>query len=576
MFTSIKLIFSILDLKTKQQLFFIFILIFLKSFLDATGIGLIFPLIASFSNPETILSNPMFFEINDKFIKNDKKLLVYYLCIFVLIFFILKNTFNLIISFYINKITFLKRADLSTATFSKYLHAPFDYYLKKNTSELSSNLIYEVGRFYQFIFNLINLCNHILFSFIIIIILILTDWRIVFYALTGIGTISFLTIYFLGNTSKKLGDEISTTQIHIVNTIKEAFNSIAETKIYNVHEYFINNFYKSHFNNAKANWIQLTLSGIPHLIFEIFAISFFCIFAIFILNSNNDLNSYLPLLGLFAVALVRLIPSITSGLKCYQDLRFTSSGVSKVYSDIKNTPSEVIKDIKNPNKTSKDVIKISNLSFGFKNKSLIDNFNIEINQGETIGVYGESGSGKTTLINLILGLLTPTKGKIFFNNQDIREISYTWRKKIGYVGQNYTILNSNIVENIAFGNEDLKNIEKKLLVDSLIEAELKEFIGEDNNVTSKKVGENGNNLSGGQKQRLVLARALYKKPEILILDEFTSSLDEKNEDLIINEILSKKNKKIIIIISHKLKVVNKCDRLVNFNEGKMFIKNNLK
>ena len=220
-------------------------------------------------------------------------------------------------------------------------------------------------------------------------------------------------------------------------------------------------------------------------------------------------------------------------------------------------------------------IEFKNVSFAYNGKpNVFDNINFSINKNEFVAIVGESGIGKTTLIDLISGLIEPTKGEILLNGKKIfSESKNNIISAIGYIPQNYNFLDDTIEKNIAFGEEkpDLKKIEK-----SLIQANLSKFVETLKNKSQEIIGEQGIMLSGGQKQRLAIARSLYLDAQILILDESTSSLDKETEGKIFEEFMKLKDMKTLIVISHKMLNYEFFDKIISIDNQQIEIQSRKK
>ena len=213
-----------------------------------------------------------------------------------------------------------------------------------------------------------------------------------------------------------------------------------------------------------------------------------------------------------------------------------------------------------------DKISFTNINYSYtENSNLFTNFNYIFDRSKFYGVIGKSGVGKTTLINLLCGLIEPTSGEIKINNHSLKDFKQSWFKEIGYVSQKTFISNTTIAENVAFGF-DLENVNLVKVINSLKLANLFEFINE-NSIKNVSLGDNGSNLSGGQIQRIGIARALYKDPSILILDEPSSSLDKKNETEFMKTIinLNKQNNLTIVFITHNSDLLHSCDFIIDLN-----------
>ena len=204
-------------------------------------------------------------------------------------------------------------------------------------------------------------------------------------------------------------------------------------------------------------------------------------------------------------------------------------------------------------------IKFQNIEFKYPNKddSILENIDLKFEQGKIIGIIGSTGSGKTTFLNLLTGLIKPTKGKIFCDSVDINEQSINWRKKISYVTQKTFLIDDSIKKNIIFGEDEELNSKK--LEEALKLSNLERLINNLPNGIETIVGEGGTQLSGGQIQRISIARALYNSPEIIIFDEATNSLDEKTENNIVKEIFNLKRKCTIFLVTHNKNLTTNCD-----------------
>jgi ABC-type bacteriocin/lantibiotic exporter with double-glycine peptidase domain len=213
-------------------------------------------------------------------------------------------------------------------------------------------------------------------------------------------------------------------------------------------------------------------------------------------------------------------------------------------------------------------INFKNVSFQYPktDKLILDNISFKIQEGDFIGIIGQSGSGKTTLINLLSGLLTPTKGNIFIDRKNIKH--YSISDIIGYVPQDIFLLDDTIKKNIAFGTAN-DNINEKNVLEATRISNLQKFLDTNSLGIEASVGNLGAKLSGGQKQRIGIARALYKNVPILILDESTSSLDTNIENSFIGEIKNIKKRLTIIFVSHRMTALKYCNKIYELKDRKI-------
>ena len=269
---------------------------------------------------------------------------------------------------------------------------------------------------------------------------------------------------------------------------------------------------------------------------------------------NSELDVIISTLALFGMAAFRLMPSTNRIVSSFQALWYTTASIEKISQELsllkQNLDDLENNKIENTIKFKKEsVLKVNKVDFSYPltSKQTLSKISFIINQGETIGFVGQSGSGKTTLIDLILGLLEPDSGSISVNNVNIYDFKRNWQSQIGYVPQTIYLTDDTLKNNIAFGIKN-KEINDNNLENSIYLSELTEMIKNLPDGLNTEVGERGVRLSGGQRQRIGIARALYHNPEILVLDEATSSLDTDTESSIVDSLREIKCKKTILII----------------------------
>jgi ATP-binding cassette, subfamily B, bacterial PglK len=576
MFKALKKLNQILDKRSKNQFGLLFILLIIKSFLDGLGLGLIAPYITAIADSSVIFNHIIFKKINTFINIDSSQELIVFLSLFLIVFFILKNSFSLFIMYYQSRLVFTKRSFQGETLFKSYMKAPYSYHLDHNTAELDRNIRYESTNVYGFVQSFLLLSSNLFLTISIFIVLLVANWQTVLLMGFVITIFSLIFLSFSGRLSKKYGIEAQVSQLHIGQAIKEGLSSIIESKLHNIESFFPARYFKHMMLNARANWRQATLGVGPALFFEILAVSSLVGVIIVLSIRNIDINKIIPILGLFSFAFIRLIPSVTAIIKNLQDIKFLSPAVDVVHSDLEKINNLINKsNLENRVETDKtsDFVSliIKNLSFSFKSKNkqkVIDNLNIQINKGQAIGITGPSGSGKTTLVNIILGLLKPLNGEVLLNNVTIYNNISKWHSMIGYVPQAITLIDASIKENIALGFEGDKIIDKKVW-DVLKEASLEDFIKSLPDQIDTVIGENGMRLSGGQRQRLGLARTLYRNPDILIFDEATSALDVDTEKKITHEIMKLSGTRTLIIVAHRLSTIKDCNKIYYLKDGKI-------
>ncbi len=309
---------------------------------------------------------------------------------------------------------------------------------------------------------------------------------------------------------------------------------------------------------------------LPKLLIEELIIILFILYFLYYYSFQSiDENFFSKLIFLGAI-LIRLIPGLIRISTSYQAIKFASTPAEKIYQFF-NLNKKI--ELDNQKKIEfNDCIEFQNLDYKFKgyDKNVLSSLSFKIEKNQTIGVVGKTGSGKTTFLDIFLGLLKPAGGKILVDGKDLTfELKQTdWHKKIGYVSQNVTLIDDSIKNNIALGTIETE-IDINKINEIIKKTNLEKFIDSLPDGIETLVGEKGIKLSGGQIQRIGIARAIYTDPEILCLDEATSSLDYQTENEILKTILSVKKNKTVIIIAHRLKTIENCDKIIELSNGKV-------
>jgi ABC-type bacteriocin/lantibiotic exporter with double-glycine peptidase domain len=402
-------------------------------------------------------------------------------------------------------------------------------------------------------------------------ILIITEPKGAFIVLTFLGISAYIFSTITRKKLKKWSLERLNHSTIINKCLIEGLGGIKDLIIFNRSNYFYDRFSVENEKYSRIITKVNFLGTVPRLYLEMLSIIGISIL-IFVASSTNSHGTLVPILGIFAAAAFRIIPSLNSMMNSIQQIRFSSSTINLLYDELIKldiNKKQLIKTNLNEFKFERSIL-ISNLNFRYDSteREVLKNINLEIIKGESIGFIGTSGSGKSTLIDLIIGLYKTEAESIFVDGVSIRNNEIAWRKKIGYVPQSIFLIDDSLIKNIAFGiPENEINLEK---VKNAIEAaQLHEFV---NNLPANietSVGERGVRISGGQKQRIGIARALYNNPEILILDEATSALDVKTENEIMQTIQELKGKITIIIVAHRLVTLENCDRVIVLEYGKI-------
>tara|TARA_B100001063_G_C16748190_1_gene548747 strand:- start:685 stop:2046 length:1362 start_codon:yes stop_codon:yes gene_type:complete len=450
--------------------------------------------------------------------------------------------------------------------------------VEKDPAELARKITADISMFGIFIQQQFALVREFGALFVILFLLIWSSPMVIL--IISIVLAAVTAIYLI--KIKKVLDEKSNTNKLIAEenfkTINEIFGSLKDIKILSK-ENDITDYFNSNIKKLEKNlFFFQVVEKIPRIVLELISVFALTSITATLIISTDDFNSSLPLLALITLSVFRFIPAFSSITTAKYYIQISLPYLAS----LENVIQEIEKDRKL--KTQKiafaeekfaeefkdKFLLIKNLNFNYtENKiSQIQNINFEIKKNSTVGIVGKTGAGKSTLFYLLLGLIQPSSGSIFFNGKNIFSSLDEWRKKTGSVSQNIFLLDNTIEKNITF-NISNESTDHKRLNKAIKVAQLESKINSLPNGLKTKVGNNGIKLSGGERQRLAISRLLYQDPEIIFLDESTNSLDFKTEKLILDSIKENYKDKTIIMIAHRQSLIEYCDEVWKLENGKL-------
>ena len=566
-------IFSILTQAEKKNFIILILTSFVVAILEVFGVALIMPFISVTSNPDLINQNDSLGIIYNYFNFSSTNDFIVFLGLIYLFFLIFSQIFKAIVTFFQLRFIFMREASFSRRLLESYLKQPYSWFLDKHSGELGKSILSEVAEAIHYsIHPLLKLFSQSALAFVLIILIVIVDPYVALFTLLSL---IFLNQFIFNRLKQGISDKgiqkVKSNKKRFTSVV-EAFGAIKEIKLNGIEKVYTKRFNKSSKDFANTNSSIQIISILPKYLLETFVFGFLILFIIISINNGLNISDTLPTITLFAFASLRLVPSAQQIFASMSKIHFSNSGLDVILNQFDNDKElKLSMNHKNKLKISK-LVNIKNLSFSYtESKNLaLKNINLSIPLGSKIGLVGYTGSGKTTLVDIFLGLLKPSQGDVFVdeNKIDLSNIR-EWQNSIGYVPQQIYLSDQTIAENIAFGLSmdelnlyQVKKVAKIARIDEFISSEL-----EDGYKT--KVGERGVRLSGGQKQRIGIARALYNNPSLLILDEATSALDNITEKAVMNSITDEFKNLTMIIIAHRLNTVRMCNCIHLLNNGEI-------
>ena len=539
---------------------------------ELVSLALIIPFISSLVNKDKLF-NSIFIQRLGNLLgtKSSNELIIPIALSFIVIALLAMSIriFNLYVSC---KFSGLIGSDLSSKAYKNLLSRPYIDQIKSN----SSDLIVPVTNHITATIGVINNFLQLLLSFLIITAILLSfisnNFKLAFLTLLFLGISYFTIIIFTNKRTTTISKYFSNEYNKQLKGIQESFASIKDIYLTGSFRNYYENFKEIEIPLREAASEVKFLSLFPRYLIEFAALGFISLLLLYLNLSGTEFVKIIPTFAFIAFGLQKLLPACQNVYSNWIQIKTYSDSVKKVIQILdlnfstntfkKYSPFEIKKGIK-----------ISNLCFNYSDRSdfVLKNISLEVKKGESIGIIGATGSGKSTFIDLLMGLLVPSDGNIYVDNFDLFsekniDLLYSWRLSVSHVPQNVILSDSSFLENIAIGlKKDQIDFERVKNVSEI--AKIKEFIESTNMGFNTRVGERGINLSGGQVQRIGIARALYRKSSILVLDESTSALDIKTEKQVMNSLCNLKKKPTIFMIAHRISTVKNCDKLLLLSEG---------
>tara|TARA_Y100001970_G_scaffold293483_1_gene440597 strand:- start:26443 stop:28152 length:1710 start_codon:yes stop_codon:yes gene_type:complete len=543
-----KKIIALLTRSEKKQFKIIVSLMFLAMIFETLGIAAIIPFIGF-----TTESSDNY--LNSYFQNYDDKEILIIITFIVISIYLIKNIFLAYYYFLETRFSYKTRFNLGVRLYNHYLNNSYNFHILNNSSTLITKIVQETTLFGAALVALSVLITEFLIVLGITTLLLVIKPSETLFIILIFFILGIIYFFFTRKIVFNLGKNLVSAQKDSMKVLSESLKSVQEIIIFKVKSYFSKifegrNMKVAHFA-SRINFIN----RLPKVWFETIAILIVALIIIVSSFQNRTNLEIIETLAIFLLSALKIIPSMNKILSSSQQIKSCQAAVDSLSKDL-NDQSFIQKQF--ADETSKitnfqgNVI-FKNVGFKFSNNDYetLKNLNLNIYPKDFVAIIGKTGSGKTTFLNLLMGLLDATSGEIIVDGKDVKKNIIQWRSKIGFVPQKINLLDDTLKQNIAYGVEH-KNISSSNIEKSLSLSQLTEYTNNNYKKIDSNIGEGGIKISGGQKQRLAIARALYRNPEILVLDEPTSSLDQKTTADLLQTLKLLNREKTIIIVSHDI------------------------
>ena len=565
MIETVKIVWRLFTNSDRVAFIRIVFMVIIGMFLETVSLGIVVPIIGILTQDNYQEKYPW---IVDLFGSLSREELISAVMVAMVFIYIVRSLF-LFWSLWIQKgFSASVSGRLSQSLFSIYLRQPYMFHLQRNSSTLMRNAK-----------NATSVVTCGVDPFLVLLtdgLVAIAMFSLLIYV-EPIGTLAVLivfsvsTLLFQRLTRRRIdnwGYRVDYHETKILQHLQEGFGGAKDVKILGRENEFLSQHEKHLWESIRINRIYNVILTLPRSFMEIITMVGLCLLVVSMVVRDRPLSDIVPILGLFAAAAFRVMPSINRLLMATQTLIFNRSIIASVYRDFLLDSPEVNSAQRIEPFTNQ--LELKDVSFKYPTAATpsLQNVSLVVRRGEAVGFVGPSGAGKSTLVDVILGLFAPTSGVVSVDGSDVHQNLRNWQNQIGYVPQAIYLTDDTLRRNVAFGLND-ENIDDDLVREAIRSAQLQEFVATLPDGLETVVGERGVRLSGGQRQRIGIARALYHKPSVLVLDEATSSLDTPTEHGVMQAVQALQGSKTVIIVAHRLSTVEYCDRLYRIEDSRI-------
>lgn len=564
----------ILTKKQKYLSAVVFVMTIFGAVFETLGVSIIVPLVQSFLSADELMHNQYVEPIVMALHISTSKQLIIWISGAVIVIYIVKNIYMLILSYARVKFSVKVKRELSVKILHSYMEREYAFFLGINTADVIRGVGYDVTGVQEVLFQLFRIMAEGLTAICICIFIVRADLTMAACVVVLMGFSLGLLVLVFRSKMKKIGDYYRECTVRVNKYLLEAFQGIKDVLVFHKEDYFIDKYEVNFSNQQKADVAKTIAAESPAYFIEaVFVSGLIAVVGVRVVM-GSDTTSFVPQLAAFAIAAFRILPSIGRISASFNQFVCACPALNATYATLKDVEkfkkdsrvqSEIVKE---KEKVFRNEIVIKDMYWKYPNSDnfVIEKLNLTIKKGKSIALIGESGAGKSTMADIILGLLVPEQGDILVDGVSIYQMMDSWKMTVGYVPQTVFLTDDTIRSNIAFGVDE-KDIDEDKVRRAVEEAQLADTIAALPDGLDTVLGERGVRFSGGQRQRVAIARALYNDPDILILDEATAALDNDTENAVMEAIDALQGYKTLVIIAHRLSTIRNCDEIYEISGG---------
>jgi ABC-type multidrug transport system fused ATPase/permease subunit len=563
--------------RRRLQLGVLLLVMLASSAAEVLSLAAVLPFLAVLANPEGLWSQPLLQQWAPRLgIASAEALLLPITIIFALAA-LVAGSIRLLNLWLNGRLAAAIGSDLSCETYRRTLYQPYAVHLARNSSELIASISSDVSRVTTQLLNpLLLLLSSGLIAVSLIAGLLAIDWPIAVGAGLVVGSVYLVAMAASRRPLQQLGQRQVLLNRTLIQALQEGLSAIREVLLDGSQAFFASTYCQADLPLRRVQADASFLSTYPRLVLEPVGMALIALMGLLLVRQQG-VGKALPLLGALALGAQRLLPLVQKVYEGWAQSRNAKGSLANVLSLMAQPVPRIGAEVRAQPMPLKQGIRFEavHFAYGAQLPEVLRGIDLEIRRGERIGIIGSTGSGKSTTLDLLMGLLLPTAGLILVDGEHLHDPDHperlsAWRSAIAHVPQSIYLADSSIAENIAFGLPR-DQIDMARVRDAAEQAQISGFIESSYQGYDSFVGERGIRLSGGQRQRIGIARALYKKAQILVLDEATSALDTATEQSVMEAIEELSNELTIVMIAHRLSTVERCDRVIKLVQGHVLL-----
>lgn len=549
--------------RDKQVLIGLLFLSILVSVFETVGISALMFFITMSTNFDTIKNNAYFAKIYTWTGFSHPAYFVVAVGCGLIVFYIVRAALNITLTYSLSNFAQTRQQRFSLEIFKRFLLLDYKDFTARSSTTFNQVIFTFSANTTQVINGVLNIISESFTIIAIYAMLFYVNWKMTLVLSLLLSIKVILIIKTFSGRITSAGKKVQQLVAETSKQFNRIFHNYKFLKLLSATQPEINDFNTLTKQMARANNVNIVWQSLPRFILETMGFSILIGVIIYVLFMYHNAQFVMPIVSMYALAFYRFLPSINKIVMSYNQVLFNKHAITPVQQYLKLG----MEKQGTGQAPFTNIIELHNVSFSYiPSQIVIDKASITITRGEKIGFIGESGAGKTTLVDLIVGLLRHDDGTIFIDGIELTTNNlFAWRRMIGYIPQQVYLFDGTAADNVLCGRP--RN--ETRLLHTLKQAHMFDFLAEKNGPDTR-VGEAGIQLSGGQRQRLAIARALYGNPPILVLDEATSSLDNENEERIMQEIYDSAVGRTMLVIAHRLSTIARCDRVFKIAHGNVF------